>query len=192
MSREKNTKPYWEMTTEELREATKQFDEEFVADRAKPMTPEMEARWERAKAKSPSASDGLIEPTTVRPTGGTDVVIPAIGDPAALDACVRIVQRRWGHARFENAITGEKYARYEDIPLGRVRELFAYLDAGAEAAWDADSPDSPPNSMLYLILSPKSVTVVLDDPNTADMRAMLEAFRTLLETDIWKTYTRAA
>lgn len=42
---------YWEMTTEELREATKQFDEEFIADKGKPLTPKMKALWEKAKAK---------------------------------------------------------------------------------------------------------------------------------------------
>ena len=124
--------------------------------------------------------------------GGTDIVIPAVGDPAALEACVRIVQRRWPNARFENAETGEKYARYSDIPFGKVHELFAYPNQRAEAAWDADSPDSPPNSMLYLILSPEYVTAVLDDPNTADMQAMLEAFRTMLWTDKLSTYAEAA
>jgi hypothetical protein len=124
--------------------------------------------------------------------GGTDIVIPAVGDSPALDACARIVQRRWPHATFENAVTGEKYARYSEIPLGRVRELLAYPDASAEAAWDADSPDSPANSMLYLILSPDSVTVVLDEPNAPDMQAMLEAFRTVLETDILNTFAGAA
>ena len=63
MSRKKNSKPYWEMTTEELREATKQFDEEFVADRAKPLTPEMRARWEQARAKRPRPRDGETEQT---------------------------------------------------------------------------------------------------------------------------------
>jgi hypothetical protein len=63
MSRKKNSKPYWEMTTEELREATKEFDEEFVADRAKPLTPTMKARWERAKAKVPRSEDGQTEKT---------------------------------------------------------------------------------------------------------------------------------
>jgi hypothetical protein len=63
MSHKKNAKPYWEMNTDELREATKEFDEEFVADRAKPMTPEMRARWERAKAKRPRVGDAEIEQT---------------------------------------------------------------------------------------------------------------------------------
>ncbi len=49
--------------------------------------------------------------------GGNDIVIPAVGDSAALEACLRIVQRHWPHARFEDAITGDKYSRYGDIPL---------------------------------------------------------------------------
>ncbi len=53
MNRKKNEKPYWEMTTEELREATKQFDEEFVFERSKPLTPEMKVLWEHVKAKIP-------------------------------------------------------------------------------------------------------------------------------------------
>jgi hypothetical protein len=63
VSRKKSEKPYWEMTTEELREATKQFDEEFVFERAKPLTPEMKARWERAKAKLAQTDNGETEQT---------------------------------------------------------------------------------------------------------------------------------
>ena len=67
MSRKKSAKPYWEITPEELGEATKEFDEEFVAEKAKPLTPQMQARWQRAKAKSPRADNGAGEKTiTVR------------------------------------------------------------------------------------------------------------------------------
>ena len=34
----KTAKKYWEMNKTELAEATKEFDEEFVADKARPMT----------------------------------------------------------------------------------------------------------------------------------------------------------
>jgi hypothetical protein len=51
MRRENATKTYWEMTTEELRQATRDFDEEFVADKAVPLSPELRARWQRAKTK---------------------------------------------------------------------------------------------------------------------------------------------
>jgi hypothetical protein len=113
--------------------------------------------------------------------GGVDIVIPASGDAASLAACARIVQHHWPNVRFEDGETGEKYARYGEIPLERIRELFAYSDAQAEAAWDADREDTPPNSMLYLIRSPDCITVVVDDPNTADMQAMLDEFRTALQ-----------
>src|SRR5438105_1286871 len=56
--KKKAQKPYWEMTTEELAEATKEFDEEFVADKAKPLTPEMRARWEAARRKLNRGRDG--------------------------------------------------------------------------------------------------------------------------------------
>ncbi|MGH7174106.1 MAG: hypothetical protein ACRELG_27875 [Gemmataceae bacterium] len=112
--------------------------------------------------------------------GGVDVVIPTSGGSAALEACARIVQRRWPNARFEDAETGEKYANYGAIPFERVSELFAYSDAQVEAAWGFDEDDSPPNSMLYLIRSPAFITVVLDDPNTVDMQAMIGELRIIL------------
>ena len=58
MSRKRTPKPYWEMSTKELREATKEFDEEFVAEKAKPLSPSMRSRWERAKAKPRGNNDG--------------------------------------------------------------------------------------------------------------------------------------
>jgi hypothetical protein len=44
-------KPYWEMTTAELREATKEFDQEFIGDTFGPPTPEQRARFERARKR---------------------------------------------------------------------------------------------------------------------------------------------
>jgi len=45
------SKPYWEMTTAELREATKEFDEDNVADTFGPPTPEQRAQDRRARRK---------------------------------------------------------------------------------------------------------------------------------------------
>jgi hypothetical protein len=123
--------------------------------------------------------------------GGTDVVIPATGDSAStLDACARILRWHWPHVTFEDAETGDKYAKYGDVPFGRVRELFAYRDKQAEAAWDTDHPDSPPNSMVYVILTPESpdssrlVTVVLDNPDTPEMQEILESIRDMMRERI--------
>src|SRR5580700_2829789 len=63
MSRKPKAKPYWEMTTEELREATKEFDAEFVAGKAEELTSPMKARWERTKAKAGRAENGLSRQT---------------------------------------------------------------------------------------------------------------------------------
>lgn len=83
MSRKRNAKPYWEMTTEELREATKEFDEEFVFERSKPLTPEMKARWERAKAKLPRTEDGETEQT-----------IAVRLDKALLERCTALAKKK--------------------------------------------------------------------------------------------------
>src|SRR2546421_5789641 len=96
--------------------------------------------------------------------GGTDIVIPTIGDSEALDACVRMIREYWPQAVFENALTGEKYQHYRELPFGQLRELFVYPNAGAMAAWDHGEESAATNSMLYLILSPDQVTVVLDEP----------------------------
>ena len=61
MKTKKPTKPYWEMTTAELREATKQFDEEFVADKGRPLTSEERALWEQIKAKGEEAKNGKAD-----------------------------------------------------------------------------------------------------------------------------------
>ena len=53
-------KPYQEMNTAELREATKQFDREFVINESRPLTAKDRALWERAKRKPgrPRAGQG--------------------------------------------------------------------------------------------------------------------------------------
>jgi hypothetical protein len=116
--------------------------------------------------------------------GGIDIVFPAVGDAATLEGCAPAVGQYWPNIRFEDAVTGDKYQRLADVPFGKVRELLAYCNADAEAAWDADRPDSPENSMIYLIVRPEDVTVVLDNPDTAEMRSILNAIHDGLCTHV--------
>ena len=124
--------------------------------------------------------------------GGHDVVLPAFGDSASLEGCIRIIGRYWPDARLEDAVTAEKYRRVGDVPFGRVRELLVYPDADAEKAWDADDPNAAENSMLYLIVRSEDVTVVLDNPDTAEMHSILNAIENILRTDLLFAYSRAA
>jgi hypothetical protein len=83
MNRKPAIKPYWQMTTEELREATKEFDEEFVADKAKPLNPALQTQWDRAKAKPPLSEDGAGQQTiTVRV------------EKTLLDRCARLAKKK--------------------------------------------------------------------------------------------------
>ena len=109
--------------------------------------------------------------------GGTDIVIPAKGDSETLDACVRMIREFWPEARFEDALTGEKYSRYTDVPIERLGELFVYPDVIAETLWDRGDANAAANSMVYLVLSPENVTVVADDPTAEPIKSMLESIR---------------
>jgi hypothetical protein len=47
----KKTKAYWEMSTKELAEVTKQFDEPFVIDKSRPLTVLERGQWNRLKRR---------------------------------------------------------------------------------------------------------------------------------------------
>jgi hypothetical protein len=52
-------KRYQEMNAAELREATKEFDEDFVFERTRPLTAKMKAQWARMKRKRGRPPVGL-------------------------------------------------------------------------------------------------------------------------------------
>jgi hypothetical protein len=45
------SKPYWEMKPKELAAATKEFDEPFVADQSRPLTPAEREEWQKIRRK---------------------------------------------------------------------------------------------------------------------------------------------
>ncbi|HEX4052970.1 MAG TPA: hypothetical protein VHX86_01765 [Tepidisphaeraceae bacterium] len=49
--KKKPRKAYWDMTSEELTEATKEFDREGTILRTKPLSAEMRRKWEKAKKR---------------------------------------------------------------------------------------------------------------------------------------------
>jgi len=50
-SKTRASKPYWKMTTAELREATKEFDQECIGETFRPATTKEQARFERARKR---------------------------------------------------------------------------------------------------------------------------------------------
>ena len=67
-------KKYWNMTTEELAEATREFDQENVADTFRPMTAAGEAAWRARVEKRPPG----------RPRVGRGVKVVSLGIEAGL------------------------------------------------------------------------------------------------------------
>ena len=53
--KKKQTKPYWEMTTEELAEATKEFDKPIPLSKTRPLNKTEHALWEKMR-KAPYVS----------------------------------------------------------------------------------------------------------------------------------------
>jgi hypothetical protein len=47
----KPAKKYWEMNKSELAEATREFDREFIADKARPMTPAQRKEEQKARRR---------------------------------------------------------------------------------------------------------------------------------------------
>jgi hypothetical protein len=47
----RSAKKYWEMNKTELAQATKEFDQEFISDKARPMTAPQRAREQRARRR---------------------------------------------------------------------------------------------------------------------------------------------
>ena len=55
------TKPYWEMNTAELREATKEFDQEFIGDTFGPPTAEQRSKTAAPGQTRPAAGGQGLE-----------------------------------------------------------------------------------------------------------------------------------
>lgn len=76
-------KPFTQMNTEELAEATAEFDQEFIIDSFHPLTPEARARWERAKRKPGRPKLGK----------GSKVISVSV-EKSLLEKCDRLAKRK--------------------------------------------------------------------------------------------------
>ena len=83
MTRKRNPKAYWQMTMAELREATKQFDDEFVAEKSRPLNAEERALWERIKA----------EPTCDKNQSSEETIAVRL-DKALLERCTALAKKK--------------------------------------------------------------------------------------------------
>jgi hypothetical protein len=60
MSASKPKKPYWKMNAEELAEATKDFERGLPFEAGRPLSPENQAKWDRARRGRPRVGKGAV------------------------------------------------------------------------------------------------------------------------------------
>ncbi len=85
----KARKKYWNMSTAELAEATREFDQEGVAETFGPLPREAEAAWRAARRKRPRG----------RPKAGRAVKVVSVGIEAHLLQRADALARKLGVSR---------------------------------------------------------------------------------------------
>src|SRR5688572_11412048 len=117
--------------------------------------------------------------------GGTDICIPTRAGLNALDLCVRIICDEWPEAVFEDANSDASWQSYDNLPLGKLSELFVYCNQASAQRWEAFGADPGlANTMIHLLQSKSTVTLVVDDADQIDMRNLVDLIQSSLQQDI--------
>ena len=117
--------------------------------------------------------------------GGTDITIPTAAGLSAIDLAIRLLRMRWPNAVYEDAINGTVFHRYADLAFRFLRELFVYRDEAARQQWEELGADpSHANTMVHLLVSPSTLTLVVDSLDDEKMRETVAAIESALRMDI--------
>ncbi len=119
--------------------------------------------------------------------GGHDltfrVIVPA---PAIVEGVVRLLLKRWTAATLEDALTGERveFVPGRETPLPG--EIFIYRDAEACRSWQQlGAVPETANNMVHLLQGDQTVTLVVDDPQSGEMKSLLDEVSQYLTQDIF-------
>ena len=113
--------------------------------------------------------------------GGSDVIIKTKVNSTVMPTVVKTIIQYWPKATFENAISGDKFDKYGKIPFKQLDELFIHRDAEIEIA--CDSGEWPPNTMIYVIARDNDFTIIVDDPEDAEMKKIIDAIKLAIKND---------
>ena len=116
--------------------------------------------------------------------GGIDIRIPIKAETSAIEVATRIIRLRWRHAVFEDALTGDDYDHYAQIPFVAIEELFVYRNSAAAQLWDDEGAVLEAcNSMIHVIADSEILTVVIDDLDK-EMGTIIDAIRSAFDDEI--------
>jgi hypothetical protein len=111
--------------------------------------------------------------------GGEDIIIHT-GDLGArsLDWIVRCILRRWSNAIIQDGENSDLYGAYQDVPFGKVSELFIYRDQLSFDSWSQFGANiDAANAMVHLIAQENVLTLVMDDPSDPVMASIIDEAR---------------
>jgi hypothetical protein len=108
--------------------------------------------------------------------GGADIVIPVAHESEAIDAGIRVIACAWPDAVFQNADCPEIVLQYDQLNQRAMNEVFIYRNLEIAKQWDElGAVPQLANTMIHIVKGNNALTVVTDDPNEMEMRAIIDA-----------------
>jgi hypothetical protein len=119
--------------------------------------------------------------------GGNDITISTLIGGQAMDFAVRAARKLWRSAVIEDAETGNRIGAISTIKTGFPREILVYKDEIAARNWrELGADDSLVGTMIHLIVSAKSITLVIDSNASSEIREFVIALQRGLRQDIFR------
>jgi hypothetical protein len=124
--------------------------------------------------------------------GGIDIVIPHANREQAAVASLRVIRRFWRDAVVEDAYTGKKTHLTRDALLPEVTDVFVYPDMETADKWDRLGAEPElANTMIHILVRDSAVTLVVDDPDSGTIAAIISGLRAMLSMYIFSPHARA-
>lgn len=95
--------------------------------------------------------------------GGIEKDIETNAGDASIEVAIRAIRHEWPNALFEDALSGERFETFEQVPFGVTQEIFVYQDETAYDDWEAmGAVPQLSNTMIHLIHDDGFLTIVFD------------------------------
>lgn len=118
--------------------------------------------------------------------GGQDIVIPCAEPRVAIDLATRAVMRRWRDCLIEDGATGEELPPYDQIEFAELSEILISKTAEASKLWDQLGACPATNgTLIHLLAGRATLTVVVDDEPTQEMKSIVREIRRALLQDLF-------
>jgi hypothetical protein len=118
--------------------------------------------------------------------GGQDIVIPCAEPKVALDVATRIIRRRWRDCLAEDGETGNPLPPYGQMGFAGLSEILFNKTAQTSQLWEElGSCEATNGTLIHLLAGANTLTVVVDDEPTLEMKSIVSEIRGALIQDLF-------